>query len=63
MNDLDKLRELKQLDTIILMYLDDFFSNYNTEWVGEIEKVGLTVIEYQNTTLHCIKMTEKLFVS
>ena len=55
MNDLDKLRELKQLYTIILMYLDDFFSNINTEWVGEIEKVGLTVVEYKNTTYNSLK--------
>ena len=55
MNDLDKLRELKQLYTIILMYLDDFFSNINTEWVGEIEKVRLTVVEYKNTTYNSLK--------
>jgi hypothetical protein len=55
MNYLDKLRELKQLYTIILMYLDDFFSNINTEWVGEIEKVGLTVVEYKNTTYNSLK--------
>jgi len=37
------------------MYLDDFFSNINTEWVGEIEKVGLTVVEYKNTTYNSLK--------
>ena len=55
MNDLNKLRELKQLDTIILKYLDDSFSNNNTEWVGEIEKVGLTVVEYKNTIYNSLK--------
>lgn len=55
MNDLDKLRELKQLDTIILKYLDDYFSNNNIEWVDDIEKVGLTVVEYKNTIYNSLK--------
>lgn len=49
MNDLNKLRELKQLDTIIQMSLQKTFSNeFPKEWVDDIEKVGLTIEEYYN---------------
>ena len=49
MNDLDKLRELKQLDTIIQMSLQKTFSNeLLKEWVDDIEKVGLSIEEYYN---------------
>lgn len=56
MNDLDKLRELKQLDTIIQMSLQKTFSkNLPKEWVDDIEKVGLTVEEYSNIIYNTIK--------
>ena len=56
MNDLDKLRELKQLDNIIQMSLQKTFSNeFQKEWVDDIEKVGLTVEEYSNIIYNTIK--------
>lgn len=56
MNDLDKLRELKQLDTIIQMLLQKTFLNESPkEWVDDIEKVGLSIEEYYNIIYNTIK--------